>query len=145
MQCILLATDGSKTADRAADFAAQLAKSLGLTLWIVNVTDDIGASPAQLDEFSRVEHISRREMIESLSTQLLAKAKEQAEKIGVREVHVESRKGDVAQTIIEIAQEKHADAIIVGKRGHGTLAGLLIGSVAQKLVSLAPRTVIVVP
>ena len=145
MQCILLATDGSKTADRAADFAAQLAKSTGATLWIVNVTDDLGMAPVQLDAFSRVEHVSRQEMIKSLSTQILARIKEQMEKRDAPAVHIESRKGDVAQTIIELADEKHADAIVIGKRGHGKLAGLLVGSVAQKLVSLARVTVIVVP
>lgn len=145
MQCILLATDGSKSADRAADFAVQLAKSMGTAIWIVNVTDDGGVSPAQLEAFSEVEHVSRREMVESLSAQMLAKARERAEETGTRDVHIESRTGNIAQTIIDIAQEKHADAIVVGKRGWGTLAGLLIGSVTQKLVSLAPCTVVVVP
>ncbi len=44
-----------------------------------------------------------------------------------------------------IADAIHADTIVVGKRGLGTLTGLLVGSVTQKLVSLAPCTVIVVP
>ncbi len=145
MPGILVATDGSKAADRAVDFGAQLAKSLAVPLWIINVTDDFGPSSAQLQEFSRVEHLSRGEMIESLSAQLLAKAKERAEKLGARSVQIESRQGDVTQTIIEIANERDADAVVVGKRGRGSLAGLLLGSVTQKLVSLAPRVVIVVP
>ena len=53
--------------------------------------------------------------------------------------------GYVAQTIIEIAPEKDADVIVVGKHGKGRIAGLLLGSVSQKLVSLAPRPVTVVP
>jgi nucleotide-binding universal stress UspA family protein len=49
------------------------------------------------------------------------------------------------QTIIDIAQEKQADAIVVGRRGAGRIAGLLLGSVSQKLVSLVPLPVIVIP
>ena len=54
---------------------------------------------------------------------------------------------DPAEAIIEAARREHADAIIVGRRGRGRgqLAGLLLGSVSQKVVSLAPCTVIVVP
>ena len=51
----------------------------------------------------------------------------------------------MARTIIDIAQEKGVDAIIVGKRGAGRVAGLLLGSVSQKLVSLSPVPVTVVP
>ncbi len=74
MQCILLATDGSKSAERAADFAAQLAKAAEVPLWIATVTDDLGLSSAQLRAFSQAEHASRSEIIESIATQLLAKA-----------------------------------------------------------------------
>ena len=45
----------------------------------------------------------------------------------------------------EIARRENADAIVVGKRGLGQLSGLLLGSVSQKVVSVAPVTVMVVP
>jgi nucleotide-binding universal stress UspA family protein len=69
-------------------------------------------------------------------------------------VHVRSRRRsghqgplpkDVAQTIIEIAQENNVDIIVIGKRGVGRIAGLLLGSVSQKIVSLAPWLVTVFP
>jgi nucleotide-binding universal stress UspA family protein len=60
-------------------------------------------------------------------------------------IQLESRVGDVAPTIIDIAKEKQADAIVAGKRGTGRVAGLLLGSVSQKLVSLAPLPVTIVP
>ena len=55
------------------------------------------------------------------------------------------RTGPVAETIIEIAREEGADAIVVGKRGHGRVAGLLLGSVSQKVVCEAFCPVVVAP
>jgi nucleotide-binding universal stress UspA family protein len=52
--------------------------------------------------------------------------------------------GDPAQEIIAAAGDHQADLIVVGSRGHGRLAGLLLGSVAQKVVSLDPCPVVVV-
>lgn len=145
MSCILLAIDGSDNSRRAAAFAAELGALMRAAIWVVNVTDHAGLSPTELREFSVAEHLSTRETIESVSAQMLADVKTILEAPGARDVHLEERRGDVAETILELAGEKAARMIIVGKRGKSRLAGLLVGSVAQKLVSLSPRTVIVVP
>jgi nucleotide-binding universal stress UspA family protein len=47
--------------------------------------------------------------------------------------------------ILEAAGREKPDAIVVGKRGRGRLSSLLLGSVSQKLASLATVPVIVVP
>jgi nucleotide-binding universal stress UspA family protein len=47
--------------------------------------------------------------------------------------------------LIDIAKDGPVDKIVVGRRGRGELAGLLLGSVSQKLVSLAPCAVVVAP
>lgn len=145
MPCILLATDGSENSQRATDYAVQLAKSMGFALWIVNIEDHIGITAAELAAFSSAEHLSNAETIESIAAQMLAEVKRRAEEQAEIEVHVAARKGDVAEEIMAMAREKSAAAIVIGKRGRGRLAGLLVGSVTQKLVSLATCTVIVVP
>ena len=71
--------------------------------------------------------------------------RERAQAAGAATVLLESRSGDVAQSIVEIAQEKDVETIVVGKRGVGRVAGLLLGSISQKIVSLAPKPVTVVP
>ena len=56
-----------------------------------------------------------------------------------------SRLGQPHPAIVETIGREKADAIVVGRRGHGQLSGLLLGSVSQKLCSLAPCVVIMVP
>ena len=145
MTCILVATDGSESAERAVDYAANLAKLLNASLLIVNVIGGYGLPDSLFSRFTHAQQTWMRELLESLSAQMLTKARDRARTLGVASIQLESRTGDVAQTIADIAEEKDADVVVVGKRGHGHVAGLLLGSISQKLVSLAPRPVTVVP
>lgn len=145
MKRILVATDGSKGGDRAVDYAAQLAKSDGADLLIVNIIGGYGLPDKVFSAFTDAQQIWLKELLQSLSAELLTKARDRARGVGVATIQLESRTGDVAQTIIEIGQEKAADVIVVGKRGAGLVERLLLGSISQKLVSLAPLPVTVVP
>jgi nucleotide-binding universal stress UspA family protein len=53
--------------------------------------------------------------------------------------------GGPAHAIEEIADSANADLIVVGTRGHSPVAGLLLGSVTQRLLHIAHRPVLVVP
>ncbi len=145
MKRILVATDDSEGADRAVDYAARRAKADGAELLIVNVIGGYGLPDKVFRAFTRAEQTWLTELLESLSAETLTKARDRARSAGATIIELESRDGDVAPTIIAIAQEKAADAIIVGKRGAGRVTGLLLGSVSQKLVSLSPLPVTVVP
>ena len=145
MKRILVAVDGSEGADRAVDYAAHLAKYEGDELLIVHVIGGDGLPDSVFRQFTRSEQAWLREQLESASKSILNAARERAREIGVKTIFLESRSGDVAQTIVEIAQEKNVENIVVGKRGVGRIAGLLLGSISQKIVSLAPKPVTVVP
>ncbi len=98
--------------------------------------------------FARVIHAEQvllKEMLESISAETLTKARERARAAGAASIQLESRAGDVAQSVIDIAKDKAVDVIIVGTRGAGPFERLLLGSVSHKLVNLAPLPVIVVP
>lgn len=139
----MVATDGSGGANRAVVFAAELTNAISGALSIVTIGGNL--SGEELRQLAHTEGSSIGDALDSLSAQILADAQEQARHLGVPEIHVQTGWGDAAVAIIEAAQREHADAIVIGRRGRGRLAGLLLGSVSQKLVSLATCPVIVVP
>jgi len=140
MKNILVGTDGSDGAGRAVDLAAELAKAAGATLTIVT-----GVKPLRADEQEQVRQFARIEggpadPMEVLARQVLSEAEDRAKKAGLRSIRTKTLWGDTTEAIIDAIH-----AVVVGRRGHGRLAGLLLGSVSQKLVSLAPCVVIVAP
>jgi|SRR5579871_5029731 len=143
MKRILVATDGSEGAGRAVDAAARLAAELRAELWIVNVMD--GISDEELGRIAQVENSSIGEVVGALSDQILLAAKDRALRLGPLSIHLKSRSGDLAQAILDTAGEIGAEAIFAGKRGRSRLAGILLGSVSQKLASLASCMVVIVP
>ncbi len=145
MSRILVATDGSAGADRAIDYAARWAKRVGAELVIANVIGGEGIPESVVEAFTHAQQAWFKEMLASASATILTKARERAKSAGVPTILLESRAGEVAAAILGIAEEQGAEAIVVGKRGAGRIAGLLIGSISQKLVSLAPLPVTVVP
>ena len=142
MRHIMVATDGSKGANRAVDVAAELAKALAGDLLIATGADtSLGEEARQL---ARAEG-SIGDAMEALMAQTLKTAEIRARRLGVTQVELRTGSGDVAQSLIEIAASSSVEMVVLGRRGRGQLAGLLLGSVSQKLVSLAPCAVVVVP
>ncbi len=143
MKRILAAVDGSDPALKGVDLAAGLAAKDDAELVLLAVVREIPAPG--LDAYIRAEHIREPATVLPLAAadEILSRARTRAARKGAKRVVVEADLGDPATRIIEAARDRKADAIVVGSRGHGRLAGLLTGSVAQKVVSLAPCTVIV--
>lgn len=142
MRHIVVATDGSADANRAVDVAAELAKAFGAKLFIVTVAGNLSGEETQ--KLARIEE-NIGSALEALSMQIVTTAETRAQHFGVTNIQLHIDWGDAARSIIEIAAGEAADAIVLGRRGRGRLTGLPLGSVCQKVVSLAPCTVIVVP
>jgi len=143
MKIIIAATDDSEGAKRAVAFAAGLAKSTNAKLLIVNVSRDSFSSEerSQLDRL----RVTEGDALEQLSLGILKRAEAAAHDHGATDIELMTGAGDPAEVLIDTVNRKHADAIVAGRRGRGRLEGLLLGSVSQKLTSLAPCAVIVVP
>lgn len=143
MQRILVATDGSPGGDRAVQAAATMAAKYDCALTILTVLEP--PSREAVESMVQVEHVAADEVGELTAQNTLHGAHEAAKHCGARDIQRIVEDGDPATAILKIAARTGAGTIVVGKRGRGKLAGLLLGSVSQKLVSLAPVAVLVVP
>lgn len=135
---ILLAVDGSDHALRAAQKAAELARAMkSKELRIVVSYDPI---PVYLGEPNmQVAIINRKGEAEKILEDAVGEVGEVP-----CEVFKDLIEGDGASNIIEVARNTGSDLIVMGSRGLGRLAGLLLGSTSQKVVSHAPCPVLII-
>ena len=130
---ILLPVDGSEGSVRAARHVAGLAaRAKDLEAHLANVQargdDWMVRRMIKAEELAKME----REWGESA----IAPARTILQAAGVTCIdHVEQ--GEVAPTIVRLAQELACDQIVMGTRGHTALGDLLLGSVAVKVLHLA--------
>jgi nucleotide-binding universal stress UspA family protein len=135
---ILLAVDGSEHALHAARVAAELARAMkSEQLRIVVCFEGI---PPYLGEPNLQNAIDQRVLA---SNEILQQAVEAVGEVPA-EVHTELIEGDPAEAIIEVAKTRESNVIVMGSRGLGRLAGLVLGSTSQKVVSHAPCPVLIV-
>ena len=148
MKCILAAVDGSEASLKAVDFAADMARIYACPLLLLAVVPraEIPISSAELDAYARSEHLqlTASEIANADAEEILAKARTRATAQGLTKIDTEATIGDPTSEIIALAKDRRADVIVVGSRGRGQLAGLLLGSVAHKVVSHAHCPVVVV-
>lgn len=171
---IVIATDGSKQATNAVGVGAALAAKFGAEVALVHVLPDyISASVAQglvalerlpksareeivqLADIERksstfVESISppswiSRPTVEAIGNLILDDAETLANSRGAAKVRRAVMSGDPATCILDAARNNRARFIVMGKRGLGRLAGLLTGSVSQKVSQLADCACVIVP
>jgi len=135
---ILLAVDGSEHALHAAKTAADLARSMDSE--ILRIVVAFEAVPAYLGEPNMQTAISAR-MKEAES--VLKKATDIVGEIP-GEVHTEILEGSPAEAILDVADTRKNDLIVMGSRGLGRLRGALLGSQSQKVVRHAPCPVLIV-
>jgi nucleotide-binding universal stress UspA family protein len=125
--------DGSGSARAALAHALRIAAHLaGSTIVLANVQN---RRTLGLSDISAAEG-DEREPAERSSEEIFGPA---ADSCRAQAVQCETRAGfgPVAETIARLAREAHADQIVMGTRGLGPMRGLVLGSVASRVVQLA--------
>jgi len=146
MKRILAAVDGSEAALGAPDFAARLAAETQSELVILTVGEELYVSDGALEQFARSEHLGSAwgDLSESRAKQILGTAEARVASCQGLRWRTEWRMGYPAGEIIRFAREQACDLLVVGHVGRSRLLGVLLGSVAFKLVTLCPCPVTVV-
>jgi nucleotide-binding universal stress UspA family protein len=138
MERILVSVDGSPSSLKAVTFAELVLLTVG--------SHTAPVLDPGIEEYARIEHIRAPagEYSFAAAQSVLDDAGTVARGKGARRIATEFGVGDPAVEIVAAAKNRRADLVVVGSRGHGRVAGLLLGSVAQKVITLAPCPVTVV-
>jgi nucleotide-binding universal stress UspA family protein len=123
---ILVPVDGSPASLRALDYAiAHYPEASFVLLTVQNV-----------EIASELMYTDWQELLEQAAAKALKEATAKSEAASVR-FETFLRMGAIAETIAQVAREKSIDHIVMGARGLGSIQGLLLGSVATKVIHLA--------
>jgi len=125
---ILLATDGSSHAEEALKYARELALRDDAQMIVVHAVPQV---PAYLGE-PQWQELASRNVAEG--EQVAGHAAENLRKAGV-DVIVEVLEGPPADAILRVADVRQPDLIVMGSRGHGEVASLLLGSVSHRVLA----------
>lgn len=133
---VVIATDGSQSAQRAVETAVDIAERFEAAVYALYVVDE--------DELEE----SPSEVRQDIETAVEAAGEDALEFVeqetGDKDLETAIRRGRPAEEIIEYAEEVDADVIATGTRGRHGEHAFLLGSVAEAIVRMAPQPVLTV-
>ena len=137
---VLVPVDGSQGSERAMAYAAMVSRATGAELIVVVAFDPPvairrKAGPLEVQHERAEMEAEARELAAEAVVLLQGKGHE-ARGIVIR--------GEPAEAILELAERDRADLIVLGRRGHSTLKGLLVGSVSERVARHADVPVLLV-
>src|SRR3712207_2722494 len=142
-KAIVVGTDGSDTAKKAVEAAADMARRHEAALHLVSAFAPVSQQRLR-EEGQQVPRdmewtVNPREDVDAT----LREADETAGDSGVK-VTTYAREGDPADAILDVAEEIGADLIVVGNKGMSGAKRFLLGSVPNKVSHHAPCSVLIV-
>ncbi len=154
---ILVAIDPSEHSSRASTFATELAIKFGGSVTFLHVLSKVlgreqlkrylaslEAAPSPDSAQIASVHKELAGSGEAEGIDLLERARSAARTAGVQDVDTSLLDGDPATVILHQAHQGKYDVLVLGRRGMGSLKGLLTGSVSQKVASWGNGTIVLV-
>lgn len=135
---IVVASDGSAESKLAIQHAAELAEKTGSELYLVHV--GLLSRWVHPDTLSPQQY---QELKAEAQKRLDSEAKE-ASATGAKITQALLRMGRVDAEVVKVAEELNAGLIVIGNRGLGAIARILLGNDAESIVRHAPCPVMVV-
>ena len=140
---IVVGTDGSETATQAVREAIELARAVGAAVDLVSAYEPVSNQRLREEARQAPEDlqwmVNPREDVDAT----LREAAERVEEAGVT-VRTYAREGDPADAILDVAEERGADLIVVGNKGMTGAKRFLLGSVPNKISHHAPCSVLII-
>ena len=143
VKSILVPTDFGEAADAALTYGRALARRFGATLHVLHVAQNIYVNAFGAENYAAVaphlqqdlEEAARKELDELLID---------SDKSGPPTKPVVLTSSSPAFAIVDYATTNSVDLIVMGTHGRGALAHIMMGSVAERVVRLAPCPVLTV-
>ncbi|ANN68604.1 universal stress protein [Bordetella bronchialis] len=142
---ILIPTDGSPLSAQAANAGVCFARSVGAEIVALHVTQPFAATIG-FDGMAAAYAITDEDYEKASAEQskrYLKQVLDRAETAGVKATARAVSNFNVADGIVQAAQENGCDLIFIGSHGRSGLSRLLLGSVTAKVLSLAHVAVLV--
>lgn len=136
-ETIVLATDGSEYSAAAEAAAVEMARRCDARLLVTRVVLTNPEYEALVPDRVQKAEIEAQAQIDQIA--------EQARTAGVRAETVLRQGSDPYHEVVRVADEKHADVVVMGRRARSDLARLMVGDSTAKVIGLASCSVLVVP
>jgi len=142
IQNILLITDGSAPAERAADFAASLATRYQARVIVLHAFHPL---PSHLGSFlGETSYSQALQKTLDDARSLVGDVTKRLHELGVTDVDTEILEGPAVSAILSVVETRKPDLLVMGARGLGTWQGVILGSVSMAITQRAECPVLVV-
>jgi nucleotide-binding universal stress UspA family protein len=143
LEKVLVPTDFSRPSETALMYGRELAMRFGATLHVVHVAENVYTSAFGAENYA-IMAAGLQQKIEDDAQRFLHELLIDRDKSGPPTIPVILRSSSAAMAVLDSAKEHEIDIIVMGTHGRGALAHLVTGSVAERIVRLAPCPVLTV-